>query len=156
MSEVWNANPHLWHWLLLVHAASTWFMTGLIWFVQIVHYPLFGEVGTAAFTQYERVHQRRTTWVVAPLMLIELATSIVVAYAAFSAASVPTPPSERAAVAGLGLVVIIWASTWALQVPMHEVLAKGFERAPHRRLVLTNWLRTAAWSVRAVLAASML
>ena len=156
MNEFWNANPHAWHWLLLVHAASTWFMTGLIWFVQIVHYPLFGQVGAAAFTQYERVHQRRTTLVVAPVMLIELASSIVVAYAVFSGASVPTPLSEQAAFAGLALVATIWVSTWALQVPMHEVLARGFERAPHRRLVLTNWIRTAAWTARAVLAASML
>ncbi|MCK6525129.1 hypothetical protein L6R49_27300, partial [Myxococcota bacterium] len=31
--------------LLLIHAAATWFMVGLIWFVQIVHYPLFSAVG---------------------------------------------------------------------------------------------------------------
>lgn len=156
MSEFWNANPQAWHWLLVAHAASTWFMTGLIWFVQIVHYPLFGRVGAAAFTEYERIHQRRTTWVVAPVMLIELATTILVAYAVYGAASGSTLPSERVAFAGVGFLVVIWASTWGLQVPMHEVLAKGFERAPHRRLVITNWIRTAAWTARAVLAALML
>ena len=31
--------------LLLLHAAATLFMTGLIWFVQVVHYPLFARVG---------------------------------------------------------------------------------------------------------------
>ena len=32
--------------LLLVHAASTLFMAGVIWFVQVVHYPLMASVGT--------------------------------------------------------------------------------------------------------------
>ncbi len=34
-------------WLLFVHAAMTLFMVGVIWFVQIVHYPLFRGVGEA-------------------------------------------------------------------------------------------------------------
>ncbi|MFY0528690.1 hypothetical protein ACN28I_37835 [Archangium gephyra] len=30
--------------VLLAHAAATLFMVGLIWFVQVVHYPLFSRV----------------------------------------------------------------------------------------------------------------
>lgn len=47
-------------WLLVVHAATTLFMVGVIWFVQIVHYPLCSRVGGAAFAGYERDHVRRT------------------------------------------------------------------------------------------------
>ena len=50
-------------------------MTGLIWFVQIVHYPLFLRVGADAFRTFSAEHQRRTTRVVAPLMLLEIATA---------------------------------------------------------------------------------
>ena len=57
--------------ILLLQAAATLPMVGLIWFVQIVHYPLFGEVGHDRFADYERNHQNRTTLVVAPLMLVE-------------------------------------------------------------------------------------
>ena len=32
-------------WLLPVHIAVTWYMTGVIWFVQLVHYPLMDGVG---------------------------------------------------------------------------------------------------------------
>lgn len=31
-------------WLLLLNLASALFMTGLIWFVQVVHYPLFERI----------------------------------------------------------------------------------------------------------------
>ena len=57
--------------ILLLQAASTLAMVGLIWFVQIVHYPLFAQVGREGFSGYEQAHQNRTTFVVAPLMLVE-------------------------------------------------------------------------------------
>ena len=60
---------------LLAHVAATAAMTGLIWFVQLVHYPLFARVGVADFTAYEREHVRRTGLLVAPLMLLEALTA---------------------------------------------------------------------------------
>ena len=49
---------------LLACLASTLFMTGLIWFVQVVHYPLFSEVEPGDFLRYHAAHPRRTTRVV--------------------------------------------------------------------------------------------
>lgn len=40
-------------------------MTGVIWFVQIAHYPLFSRVGQPGFSEYEREHARRTSRVIA-------------------------------------------------------------------------------------------
>ena len=57
--------------LLMLHLVSTLAMVGLIWFVQVVHYPLFDQVGRDGFRQYEQSHQRLTTLVVAPLMLTD-------------------------------------------------------------------------------------
>jgi hypothetical protein len=165
MIDLWLTDPAAWRWLLLVHAASTWFMTGLIWFVQVVHYPLFGGVGAAAFTEYERVHQRRTTWVVAPVMLIELVTAVSIAVAAiqrranagaFNAPAVEATYLAQLAVAGLVLLGVVWVSTWALQVPAHVRLANGFDVGTHRRLVVSNWVRTLGWSVRGAMAFMML
>jgi hypothetical protein len=49
------------------------------------------------------------------------------------------------------LLAVIWISTAFVQVPCHEQLSQGFDKAVHQRLVWTNWLRTAAWSLRALL-----
>ena len=57
--------------MLLVHVAATWFMVGLIWFIQLVHYPLFHGVGTEQWGTYAAAHTRRTTWVVGPAMALE-------------------------------------------------------------------------------------
>ncbi len=45
-------NHELLTWLLAIHAGCALFMAGLIWFVQVVHYPLFDQVGKAEFTAY--------------------------------------------------------------------------------------------------------
>ncbi len=52
--------------VLLVHAAATLFMTGVIWFVHVVHYPLFAGVGPELFPRYQAANTRRTGYVVMP------------------------------------------------------------------------------------------
>lgn len=129
--------------LLLLHAAATLYMAGLIWFVQLVHYPLFGAVGREGFAAYERAHTRLTGWVVTPPMLVELATAL---------GLVVWRPAAPLVWIGLALVVAIWISTAVLQLPAHRRLLAGFDAGVHRRLVRSNWLRTAAWTARGALA----
>ena len=52
---------------------------------------------------------------------------------------------------GLGLLAVIWLSTAFLSVPRHEALRHGFDASAHGALVATNWIRTAAWTVRSAL-----
>jgi riboflavin synthase len=47
-------------------------------------------------------------------------------------------------------VLIVWLSTFVLQVPIHNRLKAGKEDREIRHLVATNWIRTAAWSLKAV------
>ena len=82
------------------HAAATLFMAGLIWFVQVVHYPLFRRLGTTEAAAYAREHARRTGWVVGPVMLAELVLGLTLA-----ARGGPT------AWLALALLGVIWAST---------------------------------------------
>ena len=130
--------------LIAVHLAATLFMTGLIWFVQVVHYPLFARVGESTFAQFEAQHQRRTTWVVAPAMLTELFSGVLLVLIPQEA----VPP--WAAWLGLGLIVCLWASTFFIQVPLHRSIERGFDLRTIRRLSMTNWLRTALWSARSM------
>ncbi len=135
--------------LLLVHLGATLFMTGLIWFVQLVHYPLFAGVGTQGWVTFAASHTRRTRWVVGPPMLVEAAASLLLV--------VRRPAAVPAAWAwiALGLLAVVWLSTAFVQVPRHRLLADGYDPATVRALVATNWLRTAAWSARAALTLAM-
>jgi len=136
--------------LLLVHAAATLAMLGVILVVQLVHYPLFRHVGRASYETYQAEHMQRITWIVGPLMTIELGTAIGLAWA-----PPPAVPPWMVWV-GLALVLFIWGTTGLVQVPLHSRLTEGFDAATHRRLVRTNWLRTGAWVLRAVLVLWML
>ena len=131
----------------MAHAGATWFMAGLIWFVQIVHYPMMGEVPLNSFSAYARTHQRRTTWVVGPVMFLEDGSSLLLFC---------LPTKEFAGMPlhwiGLVLLALIWLSTFAVQVPLHARLGLGFDRAVLHRLVVTNWFRTIAWTVRGIIA----
>lgn len=131
--------------VFLVQLAATWAMVGVIWMVQLVQYPLFAHAGASDFARFHAGHSVRITWVVAPLMALELATAawLVVARPAW----IPAVEAQ----AGLALAVGTWASTGLVQVPQHARLACGFDGGVHRRLVAGNWLRTLLWSLRGAL-----
>ena len=136
--------------LLFVHAFATLFMVGLIWFVQVVHYPLFAGVGEPGFPAYEQQHSRLTTYVVAPIMLAELAAAVLLVLWR------PSGVAPGWLWAGLGLLGIVWLSTFLFQVPQHNILMQGFDAQAHQRLVTSNWLRTICWSARGVIALRLL
>jgi uncharacterized membrane protein len=136
--------------VLLAHTAATLVMVGIIWFVQVVHYPLFEQVGKEAFAAYEMAHARLTTWVVAPPMLVEGLTGVLLLW---------YRPADILALQtwlGIGLIALIWLSTALIQVPQHDALSFGFDAAAHQTLVTSNWLRTIVWSARGLLVFWML
>ncbi len=131
--------------ILLIQIVSTLIMTGIIWFVQIVHYPLFLTIPDAQFTKYEYKHTLRTAWVVAPVMLIELGTSLFpLVYPSFYLLNIDY-------FLALILLLTIWISTFFLQMPLHQKLVNGYHQNTIVKLVRTNWIRTIAWSGRAIL-----
>lgn len=132
-------------WLLLAQVASTFVMVGVIWIMQVVHYPLFAAVGADGFARYAEAHSRLVTFVVAPLMLVEATSAGLAALAPDPA--MPAPGRWL----GVALVAVIWASTAALQVPQHGRLAQGFDASAHGFLVASNWIRTVAWTARGAL-----
>ncbi|MEM9411116.1 MAG: hypothetical protein AAGA30_08390, partial [Planctomycetota bacterium] len=94
--------------------------------------------------EYQDRHQRKTTWVVGPPMLVEaLTTVLMVMY--------PPIPNAALLLLGVGLLFLIWVSTALLQVPCHGQLMDGFVSKTHHQLVWTNWIRTIAWSLRGLL-----
>ncbi|MBD3672174.1 MAG: hypothetical protein HUJ26_01495 [Planctomycetaceae bacterium] len=130
--------------LFLTHVVATLFMLGLIWVVQLVIYPLFAEIPSTAFSAYEKAYQHRITLIVLPVMSIELITGGMILLD-------HTPELGRLLqwynFAG---ILMIWASTFFLQVPCHTILTTQFVPELHRKLVISNWIRTVLWTVRSV------
>lgn len=136
--------------LLLANLCTTGMLVGLAWTVQLVHYPLLAAVGAEAFPAYLAAHATRMTILVAPWMVAELVTAL--ALLRWPPPSVP----RWMLLAGAGLCLVLWGSTFLVQVPLHERLAAGQDLAVIDRLVATNWLRTAAWTARGTLSLLMI
>ena len=126
--------------LQALHTASTTFLCGLIWCIQLVHYPSFRFVSPDRFVEFERFHTQAITWIVGPAMLLELLTAVVLL------------GSLGPGWGALNIVSVgaIWVSTALLSVPCHARLAEGFDADCIERLVWTNWPRTVLWSLRAL------
>ena len=127
--------------LLLIHLALTWALVGLIWTIQIVHYPLFKDVGNEKFIIYHQRHMDLISWVVGPLMLTEIGSAGVLFFL-----------GERslAFLISLAALGMVWLSTAFTQIPLHQALTSGYDPRAIDRLVRTNWWRTAAWTLRGV------
>jgi len=129
----------------IVQLAATLAMTGVIWLVQLVHYPLFARVGSDTFAAYHGEHTRLIMYLVVPLMVSEAAG------AAWTAVERPLFFPTWAAWTGLALVAVLWGSTFLGQMPLHATLSNGFEPLAHATLISGNWIRTAAWTARSAL-----
>jgi hypothetical protein len=136
--------------LLLAHAANTWFLVGLIWVIQLVHYPSFALVGAAEFGAFHREHLRRISWIVMPLMCLELAGAL--AWPLLWAAA------EQRMLAWINLLLLlgIWLATALWAVPLHRRLEQGADANAAARLVRANWPRTALWSARGLVLLAVL
>lgn len=137
--------------LLMAQAIASGAMCGVIWFVQVVHYPLFARGDGPASAGYALENQSRTGRVVIPFMLVEGLAAAAIAW---------RPPQGvpfTVAIAGVAMVAALWLSTAFVQMPQHARLAaEGHAPAVVARLVRSNWLRTALWSARAALSVWML
>lgn len=131
--------------ILIIHIFTTFFMAGLCWFVQIVHYPLFLEIKTEEFPNYERKNAV-TGYVTVPTMIIELLTGLYLLYALPSWLTISN-------VLFLGM---IWLSTMIFQVPMHLQLMQIASPEKINKLISTNWIRTISWTIRSVIMAMLL
>ncbi|MEP1126395.1 MAG: hypothetical protein ABJH68_21130 [Ilumatobacter sp.] len=138
--------------LVLVGAlGATWAMTGVIWVIQLVHYPIFDAVDRGTdddlWRRFGDRHRRAISLVVGPFMLVEGVTGIWL---------VADPPGSMSVfpplVAAL-LMALAYGTTALVSVPLHERLTASFDADAHRRLCSTNWIRTGAWTARAVVIA---
>jgi hypothetical protein len=136
--------------VLILDVVASWAMVGLIWFVQVVHYPLLAVVPVQSASGVALEHQRRTAWVVMTPMAVQGFTSLALLR------WVPKGVTSWLPWLSATCVGVALASTVLLSVPRHARMANEPSASIGRELVLTNWPRTIAWSASGVLLAVML
>jgi len=127
-------------WIVLQALSTTW-MTAIIWIVQLLIYPTFLKMHKSEFADFHNQHSQRITWLVGPVMILELACSVVL---------LRSELSLSLAIANFITVLAVFALTFFVSVPIHNQLGLGFSTAAAQQLVRTNWWRTFVWTLRFV------
>lgn len=143
-------NPRVAEWVAVAQVVGSVGMFGVIWIVQLVHYPLMRFVSGEQFARFETAHRVRISWVVGPLMLVEGVCVLAFVFAA------PAGMPGWLPWAGAIAEAVAIGTTVLVSAPLHERLNAHFDPATLDRLIATNWIRTIAWSARAGLAIAML
>ena len=97
------------------------------------------------FLAYHKFHSLRISLIAMPLMIIELITSFLLLYQNFNNVI------QKIFLINLVLVVLIWLSTFLVQVPLHNILSKEKNDKVISKLILSNWFRTILWTARSIL-----
>ena len=127
--------------ITLAQLLLTWIMVGILWFTQVVHYPLYLKI-KEGFVDYERCHVKRTALLVGPLMVAEAVTAV------WLISLVPEGNLLRLAGANLIVLILIWLSTFLFQTVQHQKLSIRFSKRILTGLITTNWIRTLLWTVK--------
>ena len=109
----------------------------LIWLVQLVVYPAFLHFSGPNFRAWHDVYTGQVTLVVLPIMLSQL-----VLYGWLALRS-----GGWDVYTNLALILVTWAITFFLAVPLHNALGSAPDHLPgSAELVAVNWYRTILWS----------
>ena len=128
---------------LRFHIFACFAMMGVIWLVQLVQYPMFAYLAQERFAHAHAMHSQNITFIVFPLMGLELLTALYLVFA------IAPPGGSIGMVLNLVSVLALWKITALVFVPLHNRLAVGgYDIGVIERLVRLNWWRTAIWSAR--------
>ena len=116
-------------------------MVGVIWVIQLLHYPAFEQINSADFVHFHRRHSRNISFIVMPVMLAEVVSGGLL---------ILSISNRTLFVANFFGILLLWICTFFFSVPLHNRLSQGSHVPTIQRLVLTNWPRTIIWTVRLV------
>ena len=129
--------------MLIIHLIATSVMVGVIWTIQLVHYPSFHFIELKQYTTFQRFHMSRISYVVIPAMLTELFTLILIV--------ISIDQIDNLVLASAILLIFIWLMTAVFFSGVHQKLTLGYDQTVVDKLVKLNWGRTLLWTLRLLL-----
>ena len=127
--------------LSLIHLISTAIIVGIIWVIQVVHYPSFYFIERDEYVSFQKFHMDKISYIVVPVMLIESISGFILIY------------NELNTVLLISMILLffIWVLTGIFFVPIHQKLSSGYQEELVEKLVKINWVRTIFWTIRLLL-----
>ena len=116
-------------------------LVGVILMTQILSYPLLLKLGISNFYNYYNSYTNRISFIVIPLMIFEVLLSIILNIIL----------NNFYLFASNILLIVVWGSTFFIQVPIHNKLSSNHSYVLINKLIYTNWIRTIAWICKLII-----
>jgi hypothetical protein len=129
--------------IVIINLFTSFFLCGLIWVVQLVHYPFFKYASSETFEIAMGFHRKKISLIVVPAMFAELLSSFWL--------SLFSSTYTIYHISGFVVVLLIWGVTFTTQVPLHSKLTVSSDAKVINKLVRSNWIRTTLWSAKALI-----
>ena len=124
-----------------VHFLSTSLMVGIIWVIQLLHYPAFNFIKESDYVEFQHFHMQRISFIVVPVMILELFSAFMLVYYLRS----------NLLILCLIILLFIWLITFVFFTKLHQSLLDGYDKKIIDKLVKINWSRTVLWSLRLII-----
>ena len=124
-----------------VHFLSTSLMVGIIWVIQLLHYPAFNFIKESDYVEFQHFHMQRISFIVVPVMILELFTAFMLVYYIRS----------NLLILCMIILLFIWLITFVFFTKLHQSLLDGYNKTIVDKLVKINWSRTILWSLKLII-----
>ena len=126
--------------ILLFQIVINVYLLGVIIMTQFITYPTFLIIDKNSFNKYHRKYVNIISIIVAPAMVLEITSLIVLVYLS----------KDFLLVKSLILLLFIWLTTFIIMVPSHNILSRKNDSKEIKKLININWVRTFLWSVKLI------
>ena len=126
--------------ILLFQIVINVYLLGVIIMTQFITYPTFLIIDKNSFNKYHRKYVNIISIIVAPAMILEISSLIILVYLS----------KDFLLVKSLILLLCIWLTTFIIMVPSHNILSRKNDSKEIKKLININWVRTFLWSVKLI------
>tara|TARA_Y100001980_G_C14348498_1_gene160297 strand:+ start:257 stop:643 length:387 start_codon:yes stop_codon:yes gene_type:complete len=117
-------------------------MVGVIWVIQLVHYPSFHFIDKDIYDSFQKFHMNKISIIVIPVMILELVTGFLLLIG---------NSKNILIIISFGILILIWGITGLFFSDAHGKLILGYNELIVNKLVSMNWIRTVLWTFKMIL-----
>ena len=129
--------------LIFISLFSNLIMVGVSLITHFVTYPSFNLIKSSIFSEFHKSYTNKMLLIVAPVMILELISSILL---------VIFDVSDNDTETGLLItLILIWFLTFFAIVPIHNKLAVNYTKDLNQKLIKYNGFRTILWIIKLIL-----
>lgn len=129
-----------------------------MWYIQVVHFPMFRFVGNDRFEQYYKELKMKNTLLFFPLFSLEIFTSVTLLLSFTMVSDFTASVQNQFFLVGFSLILLFVLHLVNFQIirPLLASLHTDTDGKKHQRLVRMQWIRTLGWTIRLIILLSMI